>query len=313
MRKWGVAGFIGGMTARHLVSSILVVSFLAACGDGAQEADPPFAFEDLGSPRLVRDGFSFTEGPAWSHAEGVLYFTDLGTGSVHRHAPPENFATVDIAVGQANGLAFDTEGRLLLADQAGRRLVRREADGALTVLGDRVDGARFNSPNDIAVRSDGTIYFTDPDFGFSEPELGVEGIYRLDPDGRLVRESEDDGKPNGIRLSPDESKLYVASTFGGRVDVYDVAADGTLSGRRQFGEALIADGMCLDAQGTLFVASAVGLAAFSPTGVELGVVELPRAPANCGFGGPDGKTLYVTASDALHAINAPVRGVGFPR
>ena len=260
----------------------------------------------------VAEGFGFVEGPTWSRDEGLLYFTDLAASRVHRLTRLGAVEIVEVDVGQANGLAFDLEGRFLLTDQANRRLVRREEGGALTILADRYDGLILNSPNDIAVRSDGTIYFTDPDFGFSVPELGVEGIYRLAPWGELLLESQDDGAPNGIVLSPDELTLYVASTFGGHVDAYDVAADGALSNRRVFGEALIADGMCIDAHGTLFVASAPGLKVFSPDGAELGTVELPRIPSNCGFGGTDGKTIYVTAGDMVHAIAAPVRGNGFP-
>ena len=308
------------MIRRHarslgLKTALLIVFVgVLGCGQGAQPpapADPPFAFEDLGVPEVLSDAFGFTEGPTWSRDEGLLYFSDLDFNEVYTWTPQLGFATEISPSRSINGMAIDREGRLLLAQQAESRILRRELDGSLTVLADRYGGQRLNSPNDIAVRSDGLIYFTDPQFGFAVPEMDFQGIYRLLPDGSLFLESEDSGSPNGIALSLDESLLYVALTLGGRVDVYDVAADGALSNRREFATALIADGLCLDAQGNVYVTSFEGLKVFSPDGLELGALLLDAPPANCGFGGADGKTIFVTARNFLYSIDAPVRGAAF--
>jgi gluconolactonase len=175
-------------------------------------------------------------------------------------------------------------------------------------IAERFEGARLNQPNDITVRSDGTIYFTDPAFGdaAAQAELDFRGVFRIAPDGRLTAEyrGETSETPNGLALSPDESLLYVTDYAAGLVRVFDVAPDGSLSKARTFANVAGPDGMAVDEDGNLFIASYVGgaIEVFAPDGEQWGIIDLPASSSNCAFGGADGRTLYITTGPALYRV-----------
>ena len=211
--------------------------------------------------------------------------------------------------GQSNGLNSDEDGLLLAAEHANRRVSRTLANGTVVTVASEYLGDPLNSPNDIAVRSDGTIYFTDPPFGINpatQQVLEFNGVFRVAPDGELTaeREGAKSTRPNGVVLSPDERILYVSDSAGG-VMAFDVNPDGSLSTERPFTTALdIADGMAIDAAGNLFVTTHNGVEVFDPSGSPWGIIEVPdgRFPPNCAFGGTDARTLYITAEEAVYRV-----------
>jgi gluconolactonase len=215
---------------------------------------------------------------------------------------------------RANGLALDEQGRLLAAEHQTRRLSRTEPGGVVTVV-DVYEGDRFNSPNDIVVASDGTIYFTDPDYGLANPgdrELSFNGVYRVQGSTVTLEWPGVVGsnQPNGIALSPDESVVYVTDTQAGTLLAWDRAMDGSLSGQRTLAQGLpTPDGMCIDDLGNIYVATwGNGIEIFSPDAAHWGAIPMPRAASNCAFGGPARRTLYVTAHEGLYRVSVPMPG-----
>ena len=278
--------------------------------DSTATPDPPAnPLEGIGKPEIVAEGFAFTEGPTWREADGVLLFTDIPNARIHQLDPADDTVTVyDPASNQANGLDTDVDGRLLVAEHQSRRVTRRNADGTVAESITAWDGKAFNSPNDLTVRSDGTVYFTDPPYGLDgrPREIDFNGVFRLPP-GSSNPEVEWEGdanatRPNGIVLSPDESVLYLADTQGG-VTAFDVATDGSLANPRTFSDQVFGgDGMAVDARGNLYVTSFAGVQVFAPDGTEWGTITLDDQPANCAFGDADARTLYMTARSRLYRV-----------
>ena len=266
--------------------------------------------EGIGMVELVADGFVFTEGPTWRSAEQRLLFSDVPANTIYQLTPPDDVVVFRADSGEANGLDSDVDGLLLAAEHANRRVSRTLANGTVVTVASEYLGDPLNSPNDIAVRSDGTIYFTDPPYGINpatQQVLEFNGVFRVAPNGDLSAEWEGakSTRPNGLVLSPDESVLYVADSTAG-VMVFDVNADGSLSNERAFIETLpIADGMAIDAAGNLFVTTSTGVQVFDRAGEPWGTIVVPdgRAPANCAFGGEDTRTLYITARQALYRVS----------
>jgi gluconolactonase len=296
---------------------VLLMLFLTACGSSASNGDPtstparptPAESDPLagrGEVELVDEGYEFTEGPQWMQEDGVLLFSDVAGDTIYKLGDGDDIAVFRTPSEGSNGLAVDPEGRLLAAESETRRVTRTESDGEVTPIAVRFRGAQLNQPNDIVVRSDGTIYFTDPLFANArQAELNFRGIFRIAPDGGLTAERRGDTTeaPNGLALSPDESQLYVSDYFADLVWVMDVAADGTLSEARTFvntGDG--PDGMAVDDAGNLFVATGSGIEVFAPDGARWGVIPVPRIPANCAFGGEDGRTLFITAREGLYRV-----------
>ncbi len=285
------------------------------------------------NPKLykVAAGFTFIEGPVWS--DGALRFSDPNENRIYVYRPAAGLAIFreksgyegkDVSeYGQpgSNGLGLDAEGRLVVAEHGNRRISRIGKDGKVDVLADRYEGKRFNSPNDLVVKSDGSIYFTDPPFGLprfdqdSRKELPFSGVFRISSAGRLELLSTDLKGPNGIDFSPDERFLYVTNWDSEKKVVmrYEVGADGLLSKGIVFfdmtkanGEEAL-DGIEVDEAGHLFVSGPGGIWILAADGRHLGTVRTPRLPANFAWGGEDGRSLYLTARSTLYRLPLKVR------
>lgn len=260
----------------------------------------------------IAEGFQFTEGPFWH--EGRLLFTDIPANRVYAWTPNEGRSVFLEPSGHANGLAADPQGRLLLAQHDGE-VGRLGADRTVTALVQAYEGKRLNSPNDLTVADDGTVYFTDPPYGV-EPEnreLDFSGVYRLDPDGSLTVLTKVFSRPNGIVLSPDESILYVNDTEGDIIRAYEVTETGGLANGRVFAEMEgekpgNADGMKVDAEGNLYSTGPGGIWVFAPSGDRLDHISVPKAPTNVAFGGSDRETLYITAQSSVYRVSLAVPG-----
>jgi gluconolactonase len=262
-------------------------------------------------------GMRFTEGPVWIPADGGrLVFSDILGNEMKQWTPKEGLATYRKPSGFANGNALDLEGRLITCEAGGRRVALQEQDGALRTLADRFEGKRFNSPNDVAVKSDGTIWFTDHPNGMlgrgQGKEILVNHVFRLDSKtGALRSVAADFDQPNGICFSPDETRLYVADTGRPRhIRVFDVESGGTLSNGRVFCAigAGLPDGIRCDRDGRIWSSAGDGVRVFTRDGALIGAIRVPEAPANLCFGGEDGKTLFITARTSLYAIRVAVTG-----
>ena len=281
----------------------------------------------------LADGFIFTEGPVWV-PDGYLLFSDPNANTIYRWTPDgqvsvfrtkSGYAGVDVAeYGQpgSNGITLDPEGRVTIDEHGNRRVVRIEKTGAVTVLAERYQGKRLNSPNDLVYRSDGTLFFTDPPFGlpkaFQDPrkELPFSGVYSV-KDGKLRLAAKDLDGPNGIAFSPDERYLYVANWDEKKKVVmrYRANADGTLSDGSIFFDMTSApgddalDGIKVDVRGNLYVSGPGGLWILSPDGKHLGTIVGPEHPHNLAWGDADGRTLYLTAQTGLYRIRLNIPGV----
>jgi gluconolactonase len=266
---------------------------------------------------VIASGFHFTEGPVWDAAESCLYFSDIPANTIHRWRLGGGNSVFKKPSGKSNGLTRDREGRLLVCEHAGRRVSRIEKDGSTTVIASRYDGRRLNSPNDIVVKSDGAIYFTDPPYGLGPvfgvdevPELDFAGIYRVN--GDAITLAADNCTPNGLAFSPDEKQLYVADTERNLLLVYDVDAAGGLSTGRLFARiagAPAPDGLKVDRNGNLFVSGAEGVWVLDPNGAHLGIIPVPELPANLAWGDADWSTLYVTARSSVYRIRTRTAGM----
>src|SRR5262245_19222287 len=314
---------------------------LTSYAAGAPDIVPSGSKVELVARAQPAQATPFTEGPAYR--DGHIYFTDTSNSRILRvrvdrqAALPLPLEIFREPSGRANGLEFDGVGRLLACeggDSGGkRRVTRTETSGTLTVLGERFEGKRLNSPNDLAVDAKGRIYFTDPRYGKRDGlELDKESVYRIDPSGELVRVIADVERPNGIAVSPDQKTLYVvdnnASRGGARkVYAYALKPDGSTGARRvlqDFGTVRGGDGMCLDSEGNAYITAGLsggfspeqdssvkaGVHIVSPQGKPLGFIPVPEdSVTNCTFGGPDLKTLYITAGTALWRIGLNARGM----
>ena len=282
-------------------------------------------------------GFLFTEGPVWvprtADSDGHLLFSDPNANTIYRWSTDGQISVFRTKSGYtgpdvgdygqpgSNGLALDREGRLTINEHGNRRITRLEKTGAITVLADRYQGRRLNSPNDLVYRSDGVLYFTDPPFGLprghADPrkELAFSGVFAL-ANGELSVISTDLAGPNGLALSPDEKYLYVGNWDPKRKVVmrYEVKADGGLVNGRVFfdmtsapGEDAI-DGIKVDRRGNLYVSGPGGLWIISAEGTHLGTVAGPEHPHNMAWGDDDGRTLYLTAQTGLYRLRVNVPG-----
>lgn len=263
-----------------------------------------------GPVEIVAEGFQFTEGPVWLPSGGLI-FSDIPADTIYRG----DKTVFRKPSGKSNGLTLDKEGRLIACEHWNRRVTRTEKDGSITVVADAFEGKKLNSPNDVVVRSDGTVFFSDPPYGLAgrQQEQPGAGVYAVAPDGKIARLIDDFEKPNGLAFSPDENTLYVADTEkdGGHIRAFDVAPDGSLSNGRLFCKVPGPDGMKVDERGYVWCAADNGVRVFSPAGESVFTLATPQGPANCAFGDVDGKTLYVTARTGVYKVRCAYRGV-FP-
>ncbi|HKS29802.1 MAG TPA: SMP-30/gluconolactonase/LRE family protein [Pyrinomonadaceae bacterium] len=294
------------------------------------------------NPKIFKlaEGFKFTEGPVWVRDGGYLLFSDPNSNTIYKYVPegnqpgklevfrrPSGYSGADIAeYGQpgSNGLTLDPQGRLTVNEHGNRRVTRTEKDGSVTVLADKYEGKRLNSPNDLVYRSDGTLYFTDPPFGlpkfFDDPrkELPYSGVYSVYK-GKLQLLTKELSGPNGIAFSPDEKYLYVGNWDEKRVVVmrYDTRANGTLANGQVFfdmtpqldKEKNAIDGIKVDKEGNLYVSGPGGLWVISPEGKQLGLIIAPKHIHNMAWGDEDGKMLYLCARTGLYKMRLNIAGM----
>ena len=290
----------------RLVLLLLTVTILVAHSTTYAQSPVP----DGAEVERIADGFQFVEGPVW-YEDGLL-FSDIPANRVYRWTEEGGIEVFLEPSSHSNGLTLDAEGRLLLARHWARSVGRLEDDGTVTDLASRYDGTRLNSPNDLTVHSDGSIYFTDPTWGWQSnqsdgrPELGFMGVYRIDPDGELHLLADDLFYPNGIVFSPDESTLYVSTSHQQTVVAFDVRGH-TLSNARVFASLQgegdgAADGMDVDAEGRLYVTGPGGVWIFAPDGELLDRISVPGQTTNLTWGDADGGTLYITSGNGVYRI-----------
>lgn len=270
-------------------------------------ADP---IAGIGSVTPVETGFAYIEGPVWRADDATLLFSDIPNDAIVKLDSMANvFSTFRAPSGKSNGLAIDAKGRLIACESAARRVTRTLPNGTREVLVDNFQGDALNAPNDLIVRNDGAIYFTDPDYSIAgTKELSFQGLYRIDTSGNLALVADDMDKPNGIALSPDEATLYVSDEAAGFLRAYDLAPSGAATNPRKIAEVPHADGFAVDDDGNLYVSSSNGIVVLKSDGTLRGTIPVPKQPANCTFGGPARKTLFITAQDTLYKIELNVAG-----
>jgi len=292
--------------------------------------DPRFRRLFSANARLecLYTGCAWSEGPAWFAAGRYLVWSDIPNDRMMRFDETDGSVSVfRHPAGYSNGNTVDRQGRLITCEHGNRRVTRTEHDGAITIIADRWQGKRFNSPNDVVVRSDGSIWFTDPTYGIdsdyeghkAESEVGASYVYRVDPaSGSVEAVVTDMVKPNGLAFSPDETKLYIADT--GRthgaenpahIRVFDVGEEGRLSGGGVFAEctAGLFDGFRLDEAGRIWTSAGDGIHCYHPDGTLIGKIKVPEVVANCVFGGAKRNRLYIAAATSLYRVALMVNGL----
>lgn len=273
-------------------------------------------------------GFEFTEGPVWVAADDCLLFSDIPGNRIHRWRPGSDSAeTYRDPSGFSNGLTIDAGGNLVACEHGGRRVSRGAYNAAGEDVARRFEGKSLNSPNDLVIAGDGTIYFTDPTYGIPRPggrimgdpdavqELSNQGVYRVTTDGVLSLVVDGFSQPNGLAFSPDGSVLYIGDSQDSIINRYDVAADGSLSGDELFVDMSdddrpgVPDGMKVDEEGRLWSTGAGGVWVVDANGERLGVFEMAEHAANLAFGGADYSTLFLTAQTSVYRVETSVRGI----
>jgi gluconolactonase len=271
-------------------------------------------------PERLARGFIFTEGPLW-HPDGFLYFVDIRDSKFYRLTPGKDPELLREKTRGGNGTTFDLEGNVIICEGEGRRLSRLDANGKVVgAVAERFEGKRFNRPNDVVCRSDGSLYFTDPGLRLplEQRELATSSVYRVLPDGTITRLA-DFEYPNGLAFSPDERTLYVANTrWAQYIHALDLDADGNMVDRRIFADMSsrntngVPDGMKVDQLGRIFCTGPGGIWVFTPDGDFIGLIETPEVTANIAFGGADLRTLFLTSSTSVYTLRTKTPGVPHP-
>jgi gluconolactonase len=268
-------------------------------------------------------GFRFTEGPIWNPKEQCLYFSDMPSDIRRRWSSRDGVVEVRNPSNKCNGMTYDGAGNLYVCEHVTSSLVMETTAGERKVLATHWQGKELNSPNDVVVRSDGEVYFTDPTYGRMpvfgverKQELDVQGVYRVSRDGVLHREADDFSQPNGLCFSPDEQVLYVNDTTRAHIRAFDVAREGTLSRSRIFADGIgtgdytegVVDGMKCDERGNIYVTGPRGIWVISARGTHLGVIRMPEIAGNLNWGGRGWNELYCACSTSIYRVRMTVRG-----
>lgn len=297
---------------------LLLTSSFALAADGTPE--PIAGLGPTGPIKKLHTGFAFTEGPA-ADKEGNVYFNDIPNSTTHKVDVAGNLSTFRKPSGSSNGLMFNGAGELLACEMEGRVVAVAPDGKTVRPVAETYNGKRFNAPNDLVVDRAGGVYFTDPHFRAPMPlPQEVTAVYYAAPDGKVTRLIDDLKAPNGVILSPDEKTLYVIPSQQAEMVAYPVEAPGKLGKGRVFCTLKQAegksgtggDGLTVDSKGNLYITSGLGLQVYNPEGKLLGIIAFPEQPANVTFGGPDLKTLYVTARTSLYTCPMEVTGYRFP-
>ncbi|PTX54941.1 gluconolactonase [Litoreibacter ponti] len=292
-----------------------------------EAVDPVFNSFVMGNApvKQLATGFDWVEGPVWFGDHGCLLFSDIPNNRIMRWSEDGSVSVFRAPSNFSNGHTRDHQGHLISCEHGARRVTRTEHDGSISIIADSFEGKRLNSPNDVVVKSDGTIWFTDPHYGImtnyegfkSEPELPLQ-VYRVNPEtGEINAMVTDMNAPNGLAFSPSEDLLYVADT--GRmftddpqhIRVYDCSADGTLSNGRLFHTVApgMADGFRIDTDGNVWTSAADGVHCIAPDGALLGKIFVPELVSNVCFGGRGKHRLFITATTSVYAINLNRQGL----
>ena len=270
-------------------------------------------------------GFVFTEGPIWDPREDCLLFSDIGGNARWRWDAGSGVQESRRPSNKGNGMTRDGAGNLVICQYDPSAVVRERPDGHREMLATHYQGNELNSPNDVVVARDGSVYFTDPSYGrrgghasegAGARELDYQGVYRIAPDGQisLVVKPDEFEMPNGLCFDVEESQLYIDDTPRGEVKVFDVDGSGALSNGRVFAElrdpsrAGVPDGLKCDERGNLWVTGPGGIWVFDPGGEQLGFIDMPEVTANLNWGGPDWSELYITASTSIYRLPTSVSG-----
>jgi len=311
-----------GLSLRHKcsISILCAVAVLAHLPAAEVETGDAHEFDKVVAPdakltKLAGD-MKFTEGPVWLDQDGgFLVFSDIPANELKQWTTKGGLKTFRQPSQNANGNTLDRAGKLVTCEHSSRRVSLQEKDGTVRTLVDRFDGKKFNSPNDAVVKSDGTVWFTDPPYGLSKGETKEQDdnyVYRFDPKTKTIMlAAKEFDMPNGLCFAPDEKKLYVADSGKPRhIRVFDVQPDGTLTGGAVFCQIDKGgpDGIRCDASGRIFSSAGDGIHVFSPDGKLIGRILVPESPANLCFGGADGQTLFITARTSLYSISLLVKG-----
>ncbi len=285
-----------------MVSILFLFPAMVVSAEKASVVAPGAKVEKLAS------GFGFTEGPAVD-AEGNIFFTDIPNNRIHKWSLDGKLSTFLENSRGANGLFFDKAGNLIACEGGGRQLVSIDTKGNVTVLADKYEGKRFNSPNDLWIAQDGGVYFTDPNYGSrGSMKQDGENVYYLSADHKkLIMVIDDMVRPNGLIGTPDGKLLYVADHGGNKTFVYSINEDSTLSNKKLFAPEG-SDGMTIDNQGNIYLTTKA-VAVYNKNGDKIETIEVPEQPANVCFGGKDKQTLFITARTSLYSVRMNIKGV----
>jgi gluconolactonase len=273
------------------------------------------AAQDFANIRIdkVATGYAFAEGPAWSPT-GFLIFGDIPNNKLMQFAPGAPASVFRADSNGAIGNRFDAQGRLYTCESHSRRVTRTDKKGKVEILAERWQSKRLNAPNDLAVRKEGDVYFTDPAFGNQQDtrELDFFGVYHISRKGELEVIAKPKGRPNGIALAPDGRTLYVSNSDERNVRAYDLDKGGAVSNERTLISGIegVPDGICIDEKGDLYVA-ANKILVYSPEGKPLGMIPTEETPSNCAFGDPDLASLYITARTSVYRVRLDVKGISY--
>ncbi len=286
-------------------------SGVGGAGGNLADIDPLAGIEAASEVPKGNFSFQFLEGPLWLAKEGVLLFSDIPANRIYKLTPPSALEIFREPSGKSNGLGWDQNGLLIACEHDNRRVSRTLGNGMVEVVIDSYQNQKLNSPNDVIVRNDGNLYFTDPPYGIpqgQQQELAFQGVFRIDPAGAASVVMMDMAKPNGIALSPDQNTLYVADSEQPGVRVLPLSGDGTPGQWTKLIDRT-SDGMAIDDAGNLYLTNNAGVEVFRPDGSKWGSIALPATPTNASFGGPDRKTLYITLPKALYRVTTNIPGL----